>query len=126
MLKTQIEIIQLWHTAGDVMRDRASLMQEDRGEVTGQTAMIVLLVTAAIASRSALTGGKGSQTIATYNIENLDPLVYCVFPARKALGLCLEPVPAFTAFSSAKNLSSFAVISSYPISPTATTPSFWQ
>ena len=62
MLKTQIQMIQLWTSAGDVMRDRASVMREDRGEVTGQTALIVLLVTAAIAAGVAIAAAMASNT----------------------------------------------------------------
>lgn len=62
MLKIQLEIIQLWYAAGDVMRDRTSAAHDDRGEVTGQTALIVLLVTAAIAAGVAIAAAMQSNT----------------------------------------------------------------
>lgn len=62
MLKIQLEIIQLWHTAGDAIRTTASARQDDRGEVTGQTALIVLLVTAAIAAGVAIAAAMTANT----------------------------------------------------------------
>ncbi len=62
MLKTQIEIIQLWHAAGDAIRTTTSSRHDDRGEVTGQTALIVLLVTAAIAAGVAIAAAMTANT----------------------------------------------------------------
>lgn len=62
MLKTQIDIIQLWYRAGTEIRNRASAARDDRGEVTGQTALIVLLVTAAIAAGAAITAAMSANT----------------------------------------------------------------
>lgn len=52
MLETQIKILQAWYRATDALRQAAS--DEDRGEVTAQTALIVLLVAAAIAAGTAI------------------------------------------------------------------------
>ena len=54
MLKAQLEILQLWYRAGEALREAAATEHEDRGEVTAQTAMIVLLVGAAIAAGTAI------------------------------------------------------------------------
>ncbi len=49
MMKTQVQIIALWYQAGCALRALASdRLDEDDGEVTAQTALIVLLVAAAI------------------------------------------------------------------------------
>ena len=52
MLETQVKILQAWYRAGEALREAAS--DEDRGEVTAQTALIVLLVAAAIAAGGAI------------------------------------------------------------------------
>jgi hypothetical protein len=52
MLETQVKILQAWYRAAAVLRDAAS--DDDRGEVTAQTALIVLLVAAAIAAGAAI------------------------------------------------------------------------
>ncbi len=49
MLKQQIKMLAAWYAVGDAMRDR-DREDRDRGEVTATTALIVLLVIAAIAA----------------------------------------------------------------------------
>lgn len=49
MLEMQVRMLTTWLQAGDAMRRRVEL-DRDRGEVTAQTAMIVILVIAAIAA----------------------------------------------------------------------------
>ena len=51
MLELQMSLLRSWWAAGDAIRRRADLIgRGDRGEVTATTAIIVLLVTAAIAA----------------------------------------------------------------------------
>lgn len=47
LLEQQIKMLTAWHLAGDRMRAKVT-EDRDRGEVTAQTAMIFLLVGAAI------------------------------------------------------------------------------
>lgn len=54
MLKSQIKTMQAWRDAAEVARDTS--LDRDRGEVTAQTALIVLLVTAAIAAGGIIAG----------------------------------------------------------------------
>ena len=49
MLEMHVRMLTTWLQAGDAMRRRVEL-DRDRGEVTAQTAMIVILVIAAIAA----------------------------------------------------------------------------
>lgn len=49
MLELQINVLTAWWAASTAARDRLAA-DRDRGEVTAQTAMIVLLVIAAIAA----------------------------------------------------------------------------
>lgn len=49
LLKQQIKMLTAWYAVGDAMRDRVR-EDRDRGEVTATTALIVLLVIAAIAA----------------------------------------------------------------------------
>ena len=49
LLEQQIRVLTAWYAAGDAMRDRVR-EDRDRGEVTATTALIVLLVIAAIAA----------------------------------------------------------------------------
>lgn len=60
MLETQVKILQAWYRAADALRDAAS--DDDRGEVTAQTALIVLLVGAAIAAGGAIALAMSSNT----------------------------------------------------------------
>jgi len=62
MMKTQIEMIQMGYRAGDAVREVAASSRDDRGEVTGQTALIVLLVTAAIAAGIAIAAAMVANT----------------------------------------------------------------
>lgn len=62
MMKASVELLQLWYRAGEMLREAAARGDEDRGEVTGQTALIVLLVTAAIAAGVAITAVMASNT----------------------------------------------------------------
>ncbi len=51
MLETQMKLMAAWYAAGETVRARlAEARHDERGEVTAQTAMIVLLVAAAIAA----------------------------------------------------------------------------
>lgn len=50
MLELQVKVLAAWHRAGDALRERVASETDDRGEVTATTAMIVLLVVAAIAA----------------------------------------------------------------------------
>jgi hypothetical protein len=51
MLELQMNLLTLWWSAGDMIRVRlAKARDDDRGEVTGTTALIVILVIAAIAA----------------------------------------------------------------------------
>jgi len=54
MQNFQVEILSLWTRASDAISngvaDAIERSRDDRGEVTGQTALIVLLVIAAIAA----------------------------------------------------------------------------
>ena len=52
MLETQIYILNLWNKAGERLRQQyaAADADRDRGEVTATTALIFLLVAAAIAA----------------------------------------------------------------------------
>ena len=52
MLDFQVRLLTAWLTAGEQLASRFTAAQtdKDRGEVTAQTAMIVLLVVAAIAA----------------------------------------------------------------------------
>ena len=50
MLELQIRLLAAWTTAGEQLRTRLSDARNERGEVTAQTALIVLLVIAAIAA----------------------------------------------------------------------------
>ncbi len=61
MIKAQLELVRLWYRAGERVRE-AAMAQEDRGEVTGQTAMIVVLVTAAIAAGVAIAAAIAANT----------------------------------------------------------------
>jgi len=49
LLEQQIRMLTAWYAVGDAMRDRVR-EDRDRGEVTATTALIVLLVIAAIAA----------------------------------------------------------------------------
>ncbi len=49
LLKQQIKMLTAWYAVGDARRDRVR-EDRDRGEVTATTALIVLLVIAAIAA----------------------------------------------------------------------------
>ncbi len=55
MLELQLKILTLWHTAGMALRQRLDVRNE-RGEVTATTALIVLLVIAAIAAGGIIAG----------------------------------------------------------------------
>lgn len=50
MQNIQMELVQLWYKAGDVLATASERSRDDRGEVTAQTALIVVLVTGAIAA----------------------------------------------------------------------------
>ena len=50
MQQAQIEIINLWYRADERFKTLVANSRNDRGEVTGQTALIFLLVTAAVAA----------------------------------------------------------------------------
>lgn len=50
MLELQIKLLTAWRAAGEQLRTRLSNPVDERGEVTAQTALIVLLVIAAIAA----------------------------------------------------------------------------
>jgi beta-lactamase regulating signal transducer with metallopeptidase domain len=51
MLELQIGLLTMWWSANDALRERlAHARDDDRGEVTGTTALIVILVIAAIAA----------------------------------------------------------------------------
>ncbi len=50
MLELQIRLLTAWKAAGESLRDRVAEVSDERGEVTAQTALIVLLVIAAIAA----------------------------------------------------------------------------
>jgi hypothetical protein len=49
MLELQVSLLQAWYSAGAIVRHRVSA-RDERGEVTATTALIVLLVVAAIAA----------------------------------------------------------------------------
>lgn len=59
MQNAQLEILKLWHRAEESLHERA---HDDRGEVTGQTALIVLLVGAAILAGGAIAAAMASNT----------------------------------------------------------------
>lgn len=50
MQTVQMELVKLWFRAGDAIADAARRSRDDRGEVTSQTALIVILVVAALAA----------------------------------------------------------------------------
>lgn len=50
MLEQQVKVLMAWQWAGDTLRARREREIGDRGEVTATTAMIMLLVVAAIAA----------------------------------------------------------------------------
>lgn len=50
MQHVQLELLKLWFQATETISKAAERSRDERGEVTGQTAMIVLLVIAAIAA----------------------------------------------------------------------------
>jgi len=51
MLKTQVQVLESWRRAREsALSTSLDLQDRDRGEVTAQTAMIALLVIAAIAA----------------------------------------------------------------------------
>lgn len=50
MLELQIRLLNAWVAAGERLRTSLSDASDERGEVTAQTALIVLLVIAAIAA----------------------------------------------------------------------------
>lgn len=57
MLEMQLKLLALWLAAVDGARDRvAEARQDDRGEVTATTALIVLLVVAALAAGAVIAG----------------------------------------------------------------------
>lgn len=62
MMKPQVEMIRLGYRASNAVREVAANSRDDRGEVTGQTALIVLLVTAAIAAGVAIAAAMASNT----------------------------------------------------------------
>ena len=67
MLEAQMYLVTLWYEAGDRLRaarDRAN-EDRDRGEVTATTALIVLLVIAAIAAGTVIA------TKITSNADNV-------------------------------------------------------
>lgn len=49
MLELQVSVLQAWYAASDAFRRRTNA-RDDHGEVTATTALIVLLVIAAIAA----------------------------------------------------------------------------
>lgn len=50
MLELQLRVLTIWWAASDQLRARLHTADDDRGEVTATTAMIVILVIAAIAA----------------------------------------------------------------------------
>lgn len=48
MLELQIQILAAWYAVSDRTRRRLDVAQRDRGEITATTALIVILVIAAI------------------------------------------------------------------------------
>ena len=50
MLEMQTRFIMAWYAAGDAVRRKAAASRDERGEVTATTALIFLLVVAAIAA----------------------------------------------------------------------------
>ncbi len=50
MLELQLRVLTIWWAASDQLRARLHTVDDDRGEVTATTAMIVILVIAAIAA----------------------------------------------------------------------------
>lgn len=50
MLHWQVTLLTAWMAAGDSIRTRAESARDERGEVTATTALIVLLVAAALAA----------------------------------------------------------------------------
>lgn len=58
MLEIQVRMLMMWHEAGDRLRavQARAADERDRGEVTAQTALIVLLVVAAIAAGGVIAG----------------------------------------------------------------------
>jgi hypothetical protein len=50
MQHVQLELLKLWFRTSETISAAAERSRDDRGEVTGQTALIVLLVIAAIAA----------------------------------------------------------------------------
>lgn len=50
MLEQQMKVLMAWQRAGETLRARREREIRDRGEVTATTAMIMLLVVAAIAA----------------------------------------------------------------------------
>ncbi len=50
MWQLQIHLLNVWQAAGDRLRAASDRAGDDRGEVTAQTALIVILVIAAIAA----------------------------------------------------------------------------
>ncbi|MFK8025151.1 MAG: hypothetical protein AB8G26_14420 [Ilumatobacter sp.] len=62
MQQASIQILSLWFRADERLRSLAVSARDERGEVTGQTAMIVLLVTGAIAAGVAITAAMQANT----------------------------------------------------------------
>lgn len=60
MLETQVKILQAWYQATAALRETTA--DTDRGEVTAQTALIVLLVAAAIAAGGAIAVAMSNNT----------------------------------------------------------------
>lgn len=57
MLKTQVQIMETWRrTREAALPTPAERLEQDRGEVTAQTAMIALLVLAAVAAGGVIAG----------------------------------------------------------------------
>lgn len=50
MLEMQVKVLSAWHAAGEAVRRRSIDPRDERGEVTATTALIFLLVVAAIAA----------------------------------------------------------------------------
>ncbi len=56
MLEMQMTVLATWYVAADALRRRVAVMRDERGEVTATTALIFLLVVAAIAAGAVIAG----------------------------------------------------------------------